>query len=284
MKITSEMKIKDVLKIGEHLADSFALFAPEFARLKNPETVDGMSGQVTIRQAARIAQVPLSEVLYVLNLAAGAKTEEIADELNSLEAQDFEYPEFSVERNENLKFVPDFTKPLDLLIHWHSRMTTKLETLIRAGEKLKNAKADEVPFIIFDIKIARNYLLTANAKHKQDEELSLFPRLRERRNEFGAAITDALDDLEAEHRLAEKIERALIDAADVLTGEDPFETEDVEIFHDAAKRVLDFYRPHLKLENESIYPAARRILSDNDLLEIGKEMRVRRMAELTDEG
>ncbi len=280
MKITAETKIKDVLKIGESLADSLITLAPEFAQYLKNDTKKAASGQFTVRQAAQIAQIPLTEALFVLNLSAGAKTEEIADELNSFKQEDFKYPDFSVERDENLNFAPDFSKPLELLVHWHSRMTTKMENLIRAGEKLKTATENEQKYVLFEIEIARNYLLSANAKHKQDEEISLFPRLRERQNDIGASIIAALNDLEAEHQAAEEIEYSLNETIDRLTGETPVEAADIEIFNDLAKGLLEFYRPHLRLENESIYPAARQFLSDEDLQQIGQEMRERRIAAL----
>ena len=71
MKINSDMKIKTVLELDEKLLNVFLWLAPEFDRLRNPHLRRAMSGRVTIAQAARIARIPLAEMLYVLNLAAG---------------------------------------------------------------------------------------------------------------------------------------------------------------------------------------------------------------------
>ncbi len=93
MKVTAEMKVKEVLDLGEHLLSAFIWLSPEFERLNYPKLRRAMSGRVTIAQAARIAQIPLTEALYVLNLAAGADSEMLADELKLSERKDFDYRE-----------------------------------------------------------------------------------------------------------------------------------------------------------------------------------------------
>ena len=89
MKVTAEMKVKEVLDLGEHLLSAFIWLSPEFERLQHPKLRRAMGGRVTVAQAARIAQIPLTEALYVLNLAAGADSEEIAEELRLCKPEDF---------------------------------------------------------------------------------------------------------------------------------------------------------------------------------------------------
>ena len=93
MKVTAEMKVKEVINLGEHLLSAFIRLAPEFERLNYPNLRRAMGGRVTVAQAARIANIPLTEALYVLNLAAGADSDEIADELRLCKPEDFEYRE-----------------------------------------------------------------------------------------------------------------------------------------------------------------------------------------------
>jgi hypothetical protein len=93
MKVTAQMKIKEVLEFGENLLNAFIWLAPEFERLNSPKLRRAMSGRITVAQAARIARIPLTEALYVLNLAAGEDSEEIADELRLCKREDFEYQE-----------------------------------------------------------------------------------------------------------------------------------------------------------------------------------------------
>ncbi len=82
MRITGDMKIKEVLAIDEEkMITTLMWLAPEFERLRYPKLRRAMAGRVTVSQAARIARVPLSEMLYVLNLALGEDEAGLSDEL-----------------------------------------------------------------------------------------------------------------------------------------------------------------------------------------------------------
>ena len=94
MKVTADMKIRDVLAINEQkMLSAFLWLSQTFERLQNPTLRKVMIGRVTVSQAARIAKIPLTEALYVLNLAAGEDSSDIADELNLLPKFDFESQE-----------------------------------------------------------------------------------------------------------------------------------------------------------------------------------------------
>lgn len=91
MKVTADMKIRDVLKLNDRMLDAFTWLAPEFERLRNPALRRVMSGRVTVAQAARVGRVPLTEALYVLNLAAGESIEHLHRELDDLPVAAFSY-------------------------------------------------------------------------------------------------------------------------------------------------------------------------------------------------
>ncbi len=93
MKVTANMKVKEVLELGEHLLSAFVWLAPEFERLNYPKLRRAMSGRVTVAQAARIARIPVSEALYVLNLAAGVDSEDLAEELQVYSRETHEFRE-----------------------------------------------------------------------------------------------------------------------------------------------------------------------------------------------
>lgn len=93
MRVTPEMKIKDVLEINEKMLDAFTWLAPEFNLLRNERLRRVMSGRITVSQAARVAKLPLTEALYVLNLSAGDAEEKISKELMLCPKEDFESPE-----------------------------------------------------------------------------------------------------------------------------------------------------------------------------------------------
>ncbi len=94
MKITRDMKIKEVLGFDEEkMLATLVWLAPEFERLQYPKLRRAMSGRVSVEQAARIARIPLTEMLYVLNLAVGEREENLSEELRSRNREDFEYHE-----------------------------------------------------------------------------------------------------------------------------------------------------------------------------------------------
>lgn len=84
MRITADMEIESVLQFNEkRILETLAWLAPELGRLQYPYPRRSTLGSVTVEQAARIARVPLAEMLYVLNLAAGEDNEELSAELRS---------------------------------------------------------------------------------------------------------------------------------------------------------------------------------------------------------
>jgi hypothetical protein len=94
MKITRDMKIKEVLAFDEEkMLSTLMWLAPEFERLRYKKLRRAMSGRVSVEQAARIARIPLTEMLYVLNLAVGEPEEELAAELRQRDWTDFEFRE-----------------------------------------------------------------------------------------------------------------------------------------------------------------------------------------------
>jgi hypothetical protein len=90
MRVTAEMKVKEVLEINEHMIEAFVWLAPEFERLRHPRLRRVMAGRVSVKQAARIADVPLTEALYVLNLTAGEEEKRLTRELEQMCPEAFE--------------------------------------------------------------------------------------------------------------------------------------------------------------------------------------------------
>lgn len=95
MRVTARTKVKEALEFNEKMLEAFTWLAPEFERLRNETLRRAMSGRVTISQAARIARIPLTEALYVLNLSAGENSEELEEELRLSKREDFEYHEMN---------------------------------------------------------------------------------------------------------------------------------------------------------------------------------------------
>lgn len=94
MKVRRDMKIKEVLAMNEEkVLNTLMMLSPDFERLRYPKLRRAMSGRITIEQAAKVARVPLTEILYVLNLALGEEEAELSAELFLSDWEDFEYKE-----------------------------------------------------------------------------------------------------------------------------------------------------------------------------------------------
>lgn len=92
MKVTREMTIKEILAMDEEkILSMLQMLAPEFERLNYPKLRKAMSGRISVEQAAKIARVPLTEMLYVLNLAVGEDEAKLSEELLLSDKKDLEY-------------------------------------------------------------------------------------------------------------------------------------------------------------------------------------------------
>ncbi len=143
MKVTAEMKIKEVLELGENLLNAFIWLAPEFERLNFPKLRRAMSGRVTVAQAARIARIPLTEALYVLNLAAGEDSEELADELNLCKREDFDYQETNPPRKPQEIFGLDDDDPRVIFVDVMEQADKHLDPMPKIARGLVSLKKAE---------------------------------------------------------------------------------------------------------------------------------------------
>jgi Uncharacterized conserved protein (DUF2249) len=143
MKVTANMKIKEVLELGDHLLSAFVWLAPEFERLNHPKLRRAMSGRVSVAQAARIARIPLTEALYVLNLAAGVDSAELADELRFYSRETHEFNETNPPRKPVEILVLNDDDPRILLvdvIEWAEKHQDPMPKIAEGLVSLNNAK------------------------------------------------------------------------------------------------------------------------------------------------
>lgn len=92
MKVTRDMKIKEVLAMNESkVLDTLEMISTNFSRLRHKRLRKAMEGRITVEQAAKVARIPLTEVLFVLNLALGMSEAEISEDLMKEPLAAFEY-------------------------------------------------------------------------------------------------------------------------------------------------------------------------------------------------
>jgi hemerythrin-like domain-containing protein len=147
-------------------------------------------------------------------------------------------------------------QPLEHLLACHRRIEQRLDTLDRAADAL-DTRPDEARQAIDRV---LRFLETNGAWHTQDEECSIFPRLRSR---LDADALGYLDELAAQHG---SVERAVAE----LRAAPPPEVAE------RARRAAQAYRAHIAFEESRLLDVARAALGDADLAAIAAEMKHRR--------
>jgi hemerythrin-like domain-containing protein len=171
-------------------------------------------------------------------------------------------------------FVPDFDDPLGLLVRCHERIQSRLASLARAVDSMRSEGTHDVAEALDAVAAARAFFAGPGVIHTADEEGSLFPRLRRRAATCDEWLLAVLDELESQHRVAETV-HAELDALVARLGERPA-GDTLDALSGCAGALVTLYTPHIVLENETVFPAAARLLPREELLDVGKEMKARR--------
>lgn len=159
--------------------------------------------------------------------------------------------------------------PIDHLMACHRRIEQQLDTLVKAADYLESANGDrQREEALLAISNCFVFLETSGTLHTEDEEASIFPRLRQYASR---QETEFMNGLEAQHAVADDLYGALKVSASNLRS-----WSDVERYRESAQALRNFYRAHIRAEDESLKPIALWLLSAPALDEISREMKARR--------
>lgn len=176
----------------------------------------------------------------------------------------------------NQPHIPDFTNPLGLLVHCHERIEAQLSALERAGEILRAGDTRSLPRVFAAIDGACAHFAIPGVKHTEDEEVSLFPRLRERGGTAGQDALAAMTELESQHRTAEQLHTEFDELVGYLPRDGSADAKDLDRFSEVVTELTTLYRPHIMLENNFVFPIAAEVLPASEIQALGEEMRARR--------
>jgi pyridoxamine 5'-phosphate oxidase len=176
----------------------------------------------------------------------------------------------------NQPHIPDFTNPLGLLVHCHERIEAQLSALERATEILRAGDTRSLPRVFAAIDGAGAHFAIPGVKHTEDEEVSLFPRLRERGGTAGQDALAAMAELESQHRTAEQLHAQFDELVGKLPRDGSADAGDLDRFSDLVAELTTLYRPHILLENNFVFPLAAEVLPASEIQALGEEMRARR--------
>lgn len=164
--------------------------------------------------------------------------------------------------------MQDDRDPFARLENTHRRIEERLETLERAASELDSVERMRALGDVYD---AVRFFARGAARHHEDEELSLFPRLAR-----VSELAPLLATLEAEHRTHDAVYAELAALVDSFPSDVGPELADEARLTALAHRLSEVYRAHIEREERELFPAARRALDAGACAEIAEEMEARR--------
>jgi hemerythrin-like domain-containing protein len=167
-----------------------------------------------------------------------------------------------------------FGQPLGLLSDCHRRIEAFLGVMIRVLERTGGKVL--TPEEQGALEAALAYFDTAAPRHTQDEEESLFPRLRASCDPAAVAAMARVDALEADHQLAEALQAEVGTLCRLWLARGHLEAPEAEHVGRLLTDLREIYARHIGVEDTEIFPLAGRVLSGSELFEVGVEMAARR--------
>jgi hemerythrin-like domain-containing protein len=166
-----------------------------------------------------------------------------------------------------------FSDPTGFLSDCHRRIEMFLGSLQRVAAVIDRPLAAEERAAL---ESALRYFRESAPKHTADEEQSLFPRLRKIHEPEIEAALATLDALEGDHRKAEAL-HAEVDALGIqCLDQQCLRAKNADQFRQAISDLASIYRKHIQIEDEVVFPAAKRRLSSPQQSAIANEMASRR--------
>ena len=167
-----------------------------------------------------------------------------------------------------------FDQPLGLLSDCHRRIEQFLRVLTAitremAGGALRPAQRSQ-------LEGALTYFATAAPRHTADEEESLFPRLRACADPAAAEALQLVERLEHDHADAAAHHAAVDSLARGWLAHGTLPAADVDALLARLTALQAIYEAHIAVEDRELFPAAARLLTGEQIVEVGREMAARR--------
>jgi hemerythrin-like domain-containing protein len=169
---------------------------------------------------------------------------------------------------------PTFRQPLELLSDCHRRVESFLRALVvvteQAGGGELNSHEREA------LETALRYFREAAPKHTADEEESLFPRMRALGDGATREALVKIQRLEADHEIARVGHDAVEQLGQQWVRNGRLSLDETSRLLQRLHELQSIYERHIAVEDNEIFPVARRSLDAKTLSEVGREMAERR--------
>jgi hemerythrin-like domain-containing protein len=167
-----------------------------------------------------------------------------------------------------------FDDPFGLLSDCHRRIERFMGLLSTLsiqfeGQRLTSEAAEAITTVL-------RYFRDAAPKHTQDEEESLFPRVRARGCTAAQRILLRVRELEQDHHDATAWHAELDALGCRWVSHGTLNEDEFERLQDLVAMLHRLYHEHIEVEDQYVFPAARSLLSRDEILEMGREMARRR--------
>jgi len=172
------------------------------------------------------------------------------------------------------KLENDFTNPLGLLQDCHRRIERFLGVIVEIIRETKGQHLDDQQRTA--LTTALRYFREAAPKHTEDEEVSLFPRLRESGGEAATDALNAVERLEADHVKAKSWHEQIEALGQRWLADGALGEQDSLRFQELSDQLVTLYQEHIDIEDNQLFPKARTVLTAEHLKAIGAEMADRR--------
>lgn len=168
----------------------------------------------------------------------------------------------------------DFTQPIGMLEDCHKRILYFMGLLANLADApstspLNAADRDS-------LERALRYFREAAPRHNADEEESLFPEMRRHWPDGAGDVLTQLAALEADHRWVEAQHNEIDDLGRHWLVAGTLGEKERARFKAIVHPLRRFYTHHIAIEEEQVFPAARKILSAGEQAKVGQEMADRR--------
>ena len=168
--------------------------------------------------------------------------------------------------------APPVNDPLDFLVEIHDRIQAQLAILERQARTFAEQGAAAAQQ---EIKKTLQRIETLGALHTEDEEQSLFPRLRytSAADDFG--LLELAQVLETQHREKEAALAELTAHVETLPAAQTPTAQQLGRLQGLVARLIDLYHAHIMIENQRLVPGSKECLQSSDLNAMQQEMRAR---------
>lgn len=167
-----------------------------------------------------------------------------------------------------------FDEPLGLLSDCHRRIERFLGSMLAVARQFDGGELDAANRNVLEQGI--RYFSTSAQRHTEDEEASLFPRLRACQDGRAAEVMATLAALEADHREAEERHAAVDRLVRRWLERGKLPEEDTRALIDHLEALSAAYARHIGIEDHELFPVAGELLPASDLEAVGREMAARR--------